>query len=76
MTALWNASGPGCAVPVAKNVRFSFVEVHIFIRNLNRSAEAPGALGLWCTHVDELSNERDAGIAFNFTGSCSCSGGR
>lgn len=31
-------------MPVAKNVRFSFVEVHIFIRNLNRSAEAPGAL--------------------------------
>lgn len=76
MTALWNASGPGCAVPVAKNVRFSFVEVHIFIRNLNCSAEAPGALGLRCTHADELSNEPDAGITFNFTGSCSCSGGR
>lgn len=40
------------------------------------AAEAPGALGLRCTHADELSNEPDAGIAFNFTGSCSCSGGR
>lgn len=28
------------------------------------------------TRTDELSNESDAGIAFNFTGSCNCSSGR